>query len=423
MSFPKILIVGKYFNKKAGDKTIINLFKQWDIKNIAVACENINYPDFDVCNNYYNLGSLFNLIFWKQKNQSGVLSEKEQNSSYKLPPNKDSKFRTFYNYLIRSTGLNSYKHRYKISNDFLIWIEEFSPDYIYSQLSNLELILLVSNLHKKTQIPIAIHIMDDWPATIGKEGIFQSYWHKRITYSFRKLLSKTSVFMSISEAMSDEYQCRYGYKFIPFHNPIDINFWGKESKNNYEVNTSFNILYAGRIGTGIRSCFIDIAYAISSLVQKGLKIELHIQATNYDAILDDLSKFDFVKFNKMVAYNKLPKIFSESDLLLLPNDFDKKSASFLKYSMPTKASEYMASGTPILLYASPDAAVTMHALNYKWAYVVSEKNNEMIEKAITEIYKKKELRIQLGTTAKEFAQRQYDGNKVREQFRKAFTLN
>jgi len=28
-------------------------------------------------------------------------------------------------------------------------------------------------------VPSVIHIMDDWPSTISKKGIFKNYWEKK----------------------------------------------------------------------------------------------------------------------------------------------------------------------------------------------------------------------------------------------------
>ena len=431
MKYPKVLIVGQYFNLRSGGGiTMTNLFKDWDRENIAVAAENIDDPDFAVCNKYYQLGYLetkrrfpFNLKRWGKQIQSGSISEKDGfATSPTTNDSRESESGNMYLRLLYFTGLYHYKRRFRISNNFLNWVKEYSPDIIYSQLSNIELIGLVNDLRKTLGLPVAIHIMDDWPVTISKKGLFQSYWQKTIDKKFRSLLSESKVLLSISEAMSQEYMTRYGYNFIPFHNPIDIKFWSLSSKTNYESNGIFTILYAGRIGIGIQNCFFDIVEAISNLISKGLKIEFHIQATNFNPVLDDLVKFDFVTVKAPVPYTKLPGIFSKADLLLLPNDFDSKSVSFLRYSMPTKASEYMASGSPILLYSDIETAVTSHALKYHWAYVVAEKNKEKLETAIFEIYKKKELRIKLAETAKEYAVNHFDGCKIREQFKNSFML-
>jgi hypothetical protein len=172
-----------------------------------------------------------------------------------------------------------FKRRYAISKEVLDWINDYSPDIIYSQLSNIELISFVNDLQRKLMLPVAIHMMDDWPVTIRKPGFFQTYWHKRIDREFRYLLSKATVLMSISESMSVEYLKRYGYSFVPFHNPIDMKFWGAFSKTSYSANTPFVILYAGRIGTGIKHCLLDIAEAIKALASAAVKIEFHIPGT------------------------------------------------------------------------------------------------------------------------------------------------
>ena len=429
MKYPKILIVGQYCTTRSGGGIIItNLFKGWNKENIAIAAANIDNPNFEVCDKYYQLGTLeikrrfpFNLNRWKKPIKSGIIHEKETSTTSPFYTNiQNSALKRIYLRLLHFTGLYHYKYKYKISKEFINWIKEYSPDFIYSQLASVQLIELVSDLRKTLKLPLAIHIMDDWPVTISEMGLFQSYWHKTIDKKLRRLLSDSKVLLSISEAMSKEYMTRYGYNFIPFHNPIDIKFWSLSSKTNYEFNDCFTILYAGRIGIGIQNCFFDIAEAIRCLILKGLKIEFHIQSTNFNPVLDGLIKFDFVKLNTSVPYTELPEIFSKYDLLLLPNDFESKSITYLRYSMPTKASEYMVSGSPILLYSSIETAVTLHALKYHWAYVVCEKNQGKLERAILELYEKKELRIKLANTAKDYAINHFDDIKIREKFKNSF---
>jgi len=429
--YPKILIVGQYFNSTSGGGiTMTNLFKDWNRENIAVAAQDIYNPNFEACNKHYQLGTLeikrifpFNLNRGTFIKSGTIIPPKRNIEKLSIVSTfKQSRLKKLYVGLLHFTGLYHYKSRYRISNEFLRWVNEYSPDIIYSQLSTIELIDFVTELNKVLNIPIAIHMMDDWPLVISKKGLFQSYWKKVIDKKFRQLLKISSVFFSISEAMSNEYFIRYGFNFIPFHNPVDLNFWGAFSKANYDFKGTFKILYAGRIGPGIKNCFFDIAEAIKSLRAKGLSIELQIQSASNDPVLNELYKYDFIKLNASVPYKELPKIFSEADLLLLPNDFDSTSVSFLRYSMPTKASEYMISGTPIVIYSSIETAVTNHALKYKWAYVVSKKNQGLLENSIEELYGNKELRCNLGTTAKAYAINNYNGVIIRERFKKSLIL-
>jgi len=181
-------------------------------------------------------------------------------------------------------------------------------------------------------------------------------------------------------------------------------------------------LYAGRIGTGIQHSLLDLADAIKGLVNDEVKIELHIQTVSDDPVLRKLETYDFTRLKAPVPYSELPKVFAGADLLVLPNDFDKKSVSFLKLSIPTKASEYMASGSPILVYSSAETAITKHALQNKWAYVVHESSIEKLRTAINEIYKDEDLRRKLAGIAKKFSIEHYDIDKVRTEFKNSFVV-
>lgn len=427
MTYPKVLIIGQYFNKNSGGGiTLTNLFYGWDKKGIAVAAFQINKPDFSVCENYYNIGDIeivrefpFNLKMKRDGFKSGVLLYKsnQEENLLRIDPQNGKSLNIKDKFLLL-TGQIHRRRRFHLSAEFLKWVSDFSPDIIYSQLSSLELIRFISILKSQLHKPLVLHIMDDWPSTITylQKGLFKHYWTNVINRELISLFSKANALMSISEYMSEEYLKRYGLIFIPFHNPIDVNHWIVTNKI-YEKNGSFIILYAGRIGAGLKDSLVDVAIAINILIASGLDIEFHIQATRHDPLLNKLKMYKFITIKKPVPYDNLPQIFAKSDLLLLPNDFDEQSISFLKYSMPTKASEYMISGTPILVYSSLDSAITKHALKYNWAYVVSENSTEELVKAIATLYNDKNLRATLGKTAKEFANKNFNSFTIRENFK------
>lgn len=432
--FPKVLILGQYFDKKSGSGiTLTNLFKSWHKNNIAVAAADIYNPDFSVCEKFYRIGDKeiirgfpFNLKFHAESSKSGiVINDNIKRTAKEFIPQQTSKIESFKDQLLFVTGQIHRRRKFQASKDFLSWVNEFSPDIIYTQLSSYELIRFVSEMHLLLGKPLIVHMMDDWPETITtkQKGIFKSFWSYHINGELLQIFKKSALLLSISEAMSEEYLVRYNYNFLPFHNPIDIINWTSGFKKDYSRKDNFVILYAGRVGTGLQNCLIEIALAIKSLISKGFNIEFHIQATNANFILDELGKFDFVTIKGLAEYNELPDIFTSADLLLLPNDFDNKAISFLKYSMPTKASEYMVSGTPILLYSSSETAITNHALKHDWAFVVSENSKDKIETAISELYENEALRMTIGKKAKEFAIQNYDSEKVRADFKKAIIMH
>lgn len=428
-NYPKILIIGEHFHSVSGGGiTMTNLFKGWKIENIAVAGENILNPNFSVCNNYYQLGSLeiekrfpFNLNKMEKKIKSGVIVEKRTvKSCSAITKDKKSALKKMYIRLLNFTGLCHYKRKYKISEEFLRWINEFSPDIIYSQLSSLELIRLVNDLHLTFKLPIIIHIMDDWPSIISSEGPFQNYWHKKIDIEFRELINKASLLLSISDAMANEYKNRYGETFLPFHNPIDLDDWLPFSKNNWDVHSTFKILYAGRIGTANMGSTKMIAETVDYLVSKGLDISFDIYSPDVNS--DRAYSLHFLKgvnMKNIVPHSQISSLLPSYDLLVLPLDFDKESIRFTKLSMPTKASEFMISGTPILVYAPIETALAKYAAKEQWAYLVTKDNKKAIIKAIKEIYSSPLIREKLGQKAKLLAIETENDVVIRKKFKDA----
>lgn len=437
--YPKILIVGNSFDKKSGGGiTLTNLFKGWEKENIAVAASGINELDFNICEKYYRLGSSerhirfpVNKIGKKSFVESGNISTTQKTDFQSISYVRKRSmlgdfFRSKYYKIYDIIGLEHYSYRLKISTEFKNWVKEFNPDIIYCQLSTLETILFINDLHFQFKKPIAIHFMDDWPESITnrQKGVFKKYWKKIIGRDLRYLLSNATILMSISEAMSEAYYYRYGLKFTPYHNPITIEEWLPYSKNDWSLTGTFRIIYTGRIGTANNKSILFVSSIINTLNKSSIKIKLDIYTPNASAdIVAPYLDYEGVEIKPPVPYEFMPELLSKYDLLLLPLDFDEAGINFARYSMPTKASEYMISGTPILVFASMQTALAKYATKDGWAYVVTNYEISTLLSAIKELRSNQLLRINLARKAQKIAIRNEDAKIVRENFRKSFSLN
>jgi len=102
--------------------------------------------------------------------------------------------------------------------------------------------------------------------------------------------------------------------------------------------------------------------------------------------------------------------------LLLANDFDSKSKSYLQYSMPTKASEYMISGTPVLVYTSDLAAVSKFFTEHRCGYCISKNSEEEIINGIKFLIDNEEYRRTISNNAVNTSIHKFDAMKVRNEF-------
>lgn len=433
--YPKTLIIGGPFNDKTGGGiTMSNLFRGWPKERLAIA-SNANLlieADSSICDIYFQLGynsklHPFPLNIVLPKVYCGPIKlSLSNNSGAKKTGHNPGKYKKIYSVLkniLEFLGLFNLLYRMKVTVEFNEWIEVFAPDIIYTQLGSLESIQFVSDVAILTGKPVALHIMDDWPNTITKSGLLYYYRKGKLHKEFSGLVNRSTVLMSIGESMSEEYKKRYNRDFIPFHNPIEINNWLPFSRNEWSFDDRFTILYAGRIGPGMKNSVIDIARVVNHLVLEHEDLFFEIQTP-------DISELDGkVRFNEHVSwvepldYLSLPKKFAKVDLLVLPIDFDKESIKFLQYSFQTKISEYMISGTPVLVYSPAVTATATYAQKEGWAYVVTERSDLLLKNAILDLYSKPDLRKGLGEKAKQLAITHEDSNLVREKFRECLANN
>jgi glycosyltransferase involved in cell wall biosynthesis len=431
IKYRKVLIFGQPFNfSSGGGITLSNLFKLWPKENIAVLYAPWGDDDYttDICGTYYQIGNEehswhfpFNL-FKSGFPVSGLKSDKEHPSIQDSRPKRNilKQFiaQKFVSPFVEWLGLDHINSEIHISERLKEWLSEYKPDILYLQVSSLEGIRFGCILTDYLKIPSIVHMMDDWPSTISRSGPLKRYWQSKINGELLQLFGKVEVHLSISDAMTEEYKERYKKTFIPFHNPIDTERWLLHSKKDYSIDRSYiKILYSGRIGTGITSSILDVASAIDSVSSDELNIKLHIQTTTHEPeIIRQLVRFKCIVMNPVAEYNRIPEIFSDADILLLANDFAPRAEKFLKLSMPTKASEYMISGVPVLVYAPESVAVSKFFSINNCGHCLNSDLRENIVSAIMYLIDNKDYREFLGRRAVALAIERFDSGNVRISF-------
>lgn len=433
--YPKILIFGPPFNSfSGGGITLTNLFKGWPKDRIAVTSTGhvLFKVSTDVCNIYYLLGNdeqrwIFPLNLLQRPFPSGLMSFEEEEKPIPVHPTSQGRYKKnlrrilvdkiFYPF-IHWLGLFHSLSEIQMSDNFRKWISEYNPEILYLQVSSREDILFSLKLCDYLSIPTVIHMMDDWPSTISRSGLFVNYWKRKIDRELRQLLDRMDLYLSISGAMTTEYNKRYNKHFRAFHNPIETETWGRYCKTDFKLGPDHvRILYSGRIGIGITESLVEIATVIDSINRTWGKIKLYIQSPSSDIeVRNRLQKFDCIVLNPVVEYSKLPYIFSQADILVIANDFDKEGIDFLRYSMPTKVTEYMVSGTPVLIYAPYETAVSRFFDENECGCCVTDQDPEKLNNALRLMISDEEYRKKISCKAVSLARDLFDAGKVKNEF-------
>ncbi|WP_426667353.1 glycosyltransferase [Mucilaginibacter sp. McL0603] len=427
MPLPKVLIINEAFNNHTGGGiTMSNLFSGWETDKIAAVCSPfiLGGVDTSICKTYYQLGNKerrykfpFNII--GRERYSGLVKFEDTKPAPEVEVAKTNlRHKIVMGYLmpfLEYIGLIKKITKTQLSPELCQWLDEFKPDLIYSQahdVPDITLILLIQAYLKK---PLVFHMMDDWLSMITGSPLLRSNELKRNEKAFRMLLDRSDFLMSISDEMSAAYKIRYGKDFTPFHNPIDISFWKRFQRDNYEIGNSPTMLYAGRLGIGIDESLQLIASSIQIVNERlDLNMQFVLQTKEKPAWS---TNYTCVEHRGFVGYDDLPKMFSGADFLVLPYDFSPQSIQFIGYSMPTKATEYMISGTPVIIFAPDKTALVNYAKKYQWAKVITENDVTVLSDAITALIQNKEERSQLAQNAIKVAEDKHSLTKVTHEFR------
>ncbi|MBE0674153.1 MAG: glycosyltransferase [Bacteroidales bacterium] len=427
--YPKILIFSQPFSTLSGGGiTLTNLYSEWPEDKLAV----ISYPHMlsqistEHCKTYYQLG--YEELHWtfpfsliKEKHRSGLInaipieagpSKKTSNSIRNIIST------SLLNPLLKWLGLVHAISILQISDRMAAWLDKYAPDLLYFQISNRESIRFALELIEFLKIPSVIHMMDDWPSTLCSKCVLKFYWGTKIDKEFRRLLNKVDLHLSICDEMSSEYNGRYGHHFIPFHNTIDLGKWSTFIRKDISPNNGSKIiLFSGRIGTGIKQSLFELADAVDKVRARGIDARLHIQSPKIDSSLaGKLNQYNSVVINPIIEYSDIPRLYATADILVIANDFSQSGVQFLRYSMPTKAPEYLISGTPILVYASSETALYKLFHSNKLGHCVVSQEQEELSAGIKLLLSDLEYRKTLSKNAVAFAVENFDSRKVRSQF-------
>jgi glycosyltransferase involved in cell wall biosynthesis len=172
---------------------------------------------------------------------------------------------------------------------------------------------------------------------------------------------------------------------------------------------------------GIQKSLMDLRDAVYELYQSGRAVQLEITLTPN---CDEQTKRVFerpgcVNIQEIIPYEEIPSSLASADLLVLAYDFDSEAVKINRYSMPTRTTEFMVSGTPVLVYGPSELAVTEYARSEKWAEIVAEPEKKRLIQALIRLMDDQALRKKLGCRAKELAIQNHDAVHVREAFRQA----
>lgn len=264
----------------------------------------------------------------------------------------------------------------KISADMHNFILNAKPDYIYTCGSSITSLKTARKIAKKYSLPLVLHIMDNWEATLYTSSVFTKPFSMILKSELKKANKFSKSSLAISESLCQKFALKYGVNYLPLMNTVDnIKAEPKCFKREKLI-----FLYAGSLSINRYVSLCEVAGSLTEAFgNEGYEFRLFVPANQNTEEMHNMFKHFNVKFSDYIPRDQLFIEYDNADVLVIAESFDKNFCDFTKYSLSTKLPEYMSSGKPILAYLSKDLYSYNYLSDSKSAVVAGSKA-ELMEK-------------------------------------------
>jgi len=227
-----------------------------------------------------------------------------------------------------------------------------------------------------------------------------------------KALRSAAGIFTISEFSQDEYKRRYGTDSVVLYSPTPCPVGlAPERVSARKPPEAARILFSGSV--------YHVNFDAISMLLTGLSllpestVRLHIHTPQDPAILERRGIAGPVDVLPSLGPADVTAAQRDADILFLPLGFESGVPEVLRTSCPTKLSDYLVSGRPILAYAPPDTFLSWFVKKTCCGVLVDRQDATAIADAVRRLTTDMELRVKVVSNAFAAAADRWDAAKVR----------
>ena len=423
---PRILFLtsSAFNNITGGGITFTNLFKGWPVNALATIHSDPVPVTTDVCQQYFRLSSR-EIHRWGWFRH--LLSDNLFGAS-SVAITATSNQAAIRRIVLRiKTGLfgNGFPHGTCLSGELEEWVSSFRPTVLFTILGSNEMMELADKLRVRFSLPLVIHIMDDWPSSIYRGGLFSCLQRRKKDRLLQHLIKVAAARFAICQDMAEAYEVRYQKPFQWFQNAIDLAAAQRFVKNPVMLGSPIRVAYIGSVFPNAQlQSLIDCCNAIQALHYEGLPIRMEIYSPRHatEQYRERLVVGTAISLQDTIADDEVFfRTLQGVDMLVLPVNFDEYTIEYIRYSMPTKVPAYLAVGTPILVYGPAEVAQVSYATKAGWGMPVTVRDMGALKDALKRLATDMQLRQDISDCARQMAAAHHDARVVREQFQAALS--
>lgn len=297
-------------------------------------------------------------------------------------------------------------------------IKKFDPQLILYRMAALpslvDLHSVAMEVISSIETPLAVWIMDDWPAAIEKSA---SPLYSTFGGDWRSLVRLADWRLSIGEMMSCALGERYGVPFEPFANGVDPAEWPETTRKN---SVAVTLRYAGSLAENMTlDSVVRIAEAIERVAGNGVPIAFEINTRPFwrEKAASRFAAFKHTRFTEGdLTRDAYRAWLSSADIGVVAYNFDKLSTDYVRYSVANKLPECLASGAALLAHG-PEAVATIAFLKATGSgALATEPDVARLAEIIRDLATSPERRKAIGDSGRRLALEKLDVRETRNRF-------
>lgn len=391
-TLPKILVVNTTaWNATSPSITMMDIFKWWDKDRIAQIYTKADFPDTNICNNFFQINenlvlkSIFNRHIQTGKRvyntkESGLSEEEKKELA--AEKNRYAKGRKKNSWFLRVARDIVWKLGRWKTPELDKFIEEENPDVlflpayptIYHQRIDRYII-------KKTQKPFVLFFTDDFYTYKATGANPLAKIHRFfLRKSLKELIKKASSILVISPKQKEEYDKAFKRETVLFTRGID-------PSSVIDTPTSYShpikMVYSGNTLIGRGTTLEIVAKCIDRLNSESGGIQMTLDIYSPDSwntdLVETVNKCEGVSFKGYVEPSKMPMIQKDADVLLFVESLRKKDYAMARLSFSTKLTDYFKSARTIFAVGGGDIAPIEYLISND-AAVVATKEADVYDK-------------------------------------------
>jgi hypothetical protein len=429
VGFPNVLVVccNPFSAERNNGLTMLNLFSGWPASKLAqiyIEAATTIPPDMSVCSRYWKISPLsaaMNLLGIHR--HLSCYPEKITAAKCRTPG-----WRRFFMGLARMQGMAPrldpgrewlFGAKSLLNKPLENWIQSCHPEVVYSTLGRNFLMRLALEISVRFGLPIVPHFLDDWVTTEYINSPFSSRLRSRMSGMMRKVLNRSTVRLSICDAMSAEYNRRYGGEFLAFSNCVEASRFPEPGP--MPQGDCVRLVYVGGLALDRWKALQAIGSALERLHQNGLRgaMRIHTHPEMAGKYGVGLTRPPFIEMGAFLPKSEVPRALQSADILVHVESFNANERECTRFSLSTKIPEYLMAGRCIVAYGPPECASIRYIQDKKAGVVICDEGEGALDRGLQPILASHDLRQEYGTRGRQLGLAEHEAVQQRRRFRSA----